>query len=256
LKQDVLRTAAANGFMDEVQHYSTLLNTTLQPASNAPGGELILFWENGLAPVKQEQNFFFSLTKDGFGNFNFTDASGSVNVPFIYDNNLNKDNIKAEDIRSLRVAFPKYLEQPVIYNQGIVSVNNVQYPFEQAESINDLAFATLKERFIKDMTKTLSRLAIKKLAEAAARPKKDDKNKDEKEAMAMAIQVFSFVSEKADTRNWQSLPHTILYTRIPLQRGSNELQINFTGQNQQTKPLSLVVEGNGRLQVQNVCTLQ
>jgi hypothetical protein len=256
LKQDVLRTAAANGFMDEVQHYSTLLNTTLQPASNAPGGELILFWENGLAPVKQEQNFFFSLTKDGFGNFNFTDASGSVNVPFIYDNNLNKDNIKAEDIRSLRVAFPKYLEQPVIYNQGIVSVNNVQYPFEQAESINDLAFATLKERFIKDMTKTLSRLAIKKLAEAAARPKKDDKNKDEKEAMAMAIQVFNFVSEKADTRNWQSLPHTILYTRIPLQRGSNELQINFTGQNQQTKPLSLVVEGNGRLQVQNVCTLQ
>ena len=256
LKQDVLRSAAANGFMDEVQHYSTLLNTTLQPAANAPGGELVLFWENGLAPVKQEQNFFFTLTKDGFGNFNFTDATGSVNVPFIFDNNLNKDDIKASDIRSLRVAFPKYLEQPVFYTQGTVSVNNAQYSFEQAENINDLAFATLKERFLKDMTKTLSRLAIKKLAEAAARPKKDDKNKDEKEALAAAIQVFSFISEKADTRNWQSLPHTILYTRIPLQRGTNELQINFTGQNQQTKPVRLVVEGNGRLQVQNVCTLQ
>jgi hypothetical protein len=256
LKQDLLRTAAANGFMDEVQRYSDLLNTTLQPEPNAAGGELVLFWENGLAPVKQEENFFFSLTKDGLGNFVFTDATGSVNVPFIFDNNLNKDNIKATDIRSLRVAFPKYLEQPVFYTQGIVSANNAQYTFENAENINDLAFATLKERFVKDMTKTLSRLAIKKLAEAAARPKSDDKNKDEKEAMAAAIQVFSFVTEKADTRNWQSLPHTILYTRIPLQRGTNNLTINFTGQNQQTKPISLVVEGTGRLQVQNVCTLR
>jgi hypothetical protein len=256
LKQDLLRTAAANGFTDEVQRYSILLNTTLQPVSKTAGGELILFWENGLAPVKQEQNFFFSLTKDGLGNFTFTDATGTVNVPFIFDNNLNKDNIKAEDIRSLRVAFPKYLEQPVFYTQGTVSVNNAQYNFEQAENINDLAFATLKERFVKDMTKTLSRLAIKKLAEAAARANKSEKDKDEREAVAAAIQVFSFVTEKADTRNWQSLPHTILYTRIPLQPGSNEVKINFTGPNQQTKPISLVVEGKGRLQVQNICTLR
>jgi uncharacterized protein len=256
LKQDLLRTAAANGFTEEVQRYSTLLNTTLQPAPKTKGGELILFWENGLAPVKQEQNFFFSLTKDGFGNFTFTDASGTVNVPFIFDDNLSKDKIKVEDIRSLRVAFPKYLEQPVFYTQGTASVNNAQYNFEQAENINDVAFATLKERFLKDMTKTLSRLAVKKLAEAAARANKSEKDKDEREALAAAIQIFSFVTEKADTRNWQSLPHTILYTRIPLQPGSNEIKLNFTGPNQQTQPLTLVVQGNGRLQVQNVCTLR
>ena len=256
LKQDVLRTAAANGFTEDVQHYSSLLNTTLQPSAKAPGGELVLFWENGLAPVKQEQNFFFALTKDGLGNFNFTDASGSVNVPFVFDNNFNQDNIKLADLRSLRVAFPKYLEQPLAYTQGTVSVNNVQYTFEQAENINDLAFATLKERFLKDMSKALSRIAIKKIAEAAARPKKDDKNKDEKEALASAIQLFSLMSEKADTRNWQTLPHTILYTRIPLQAGTNQITVNFAGPNQQAKPVNLTVEGNGRLQVQNICTLR
>ena len=256
LKQDVLRTAAANGFTADVQHYSSLLNTTLQSSAKAPGGELVLFWENGLAPVKQEQNFFFALTKDGLGNFNFTDASGSVNVPFVFDNNLNQDNIKLADLRSLRVAFPKYLEQPLVYTQGTVSVNNVQYTFEQAENINDLAFATLKERFLKEMSKALSRIAIKKIAEAAARPKKDDKNKDEKEALASAIQLFSLMSEKADTRNWQTLPHTILYTRIPLQAGTNKITVNFAGPNQQAKPVILTVEGNGRLQVQNICTLR
>jgi uncharacterized protein len=256
LKQDVLRTAAANGFTADVQNYSSLLNTTLQPSAKAPGGELVLFWENGLAPVKQEQSFFFALTKDGLGNFNFTDASGSVNVPFVFDNNFNQDNIKLADLRSLRVAFPKYLEQPLAYTQGTVSVNNIQYTFEQAENINDLAFATLKERFLKDMSKALSRIAIKKIAEAAARPKKDDKNKDEKEALASAIQLFSLMSEKADTRNWQTLPHTILYTRIPLQAGTNQITVNFAGPNQQTKPVTLTVEGNGRLQVQNICTLR
>jgi uncharacterized protein len=247
LKQDVLRTAAANGFTEDL---------TYQPSATAPGGELVLFWENGLAPVKQEQSFFFALTKDGLGNFNFTDATGSVNVPFIFDNNFNQDNIKLADLRSLRVAFPKYLEQPLSYTQGTVSVNNVQYGFEQAENLNDLAFATLKERFLKDMSKALSRIAIKKIAEAAARPKKDDKNKDEKEALASAIQFFSLISEKADTRNWQTLPHTILYARIPLQTGTNQITVNFSGPNQQAKPVNLVVEGNGRLQVQNICTLR
>ena len=98
--------------------------------------------------------------------------------------------------------------------------------------------------------------AVKKIAEAAARANKSEKDKDEREAVAAAIQVFSFVTEKADTRNWQSLPHTILYTRIPLQAGTNELTINLSGANQQTKPINLVVQGNGRLQVQNVCTLR
>ena len=258
LKQDVLRTAAANGFLDEVQRYSQLLNTTPQAAQKSPGGELIIFWENGLAPVKQEQNLIFALNKNGVGDFIFTDETGSVNVPFIFDNNLNKDNIKAEELRSLRVAFPKYLEQPLFYTGGSVSVNNTSYSFENAENINDLAFATLKERFLKEMTKTLSRLAIKKLAEAAARPKKDDKNKNEKEAMALAIQMFSMASEKADTRNWQSLPHTILYTRIPLQKGANEVQLNFSagGPGQQNKPVKLTVEGNGGLQVHNICTFR
>ena len=256
LKQDLLRTAAANGFIDEVQRYQDLLNTNLQPTVYAPGGELVLFWENGLAPVKQEQDFFFTLTKNGLGNFVFVDATGSTSVPFDFGTSIKQEDIKMENLRSLRVAFPRYQEQPVYYTNAVASVNSSQYHFENAENINDLAFATLKERFAKDMVQTLSRLAIKKLAEAAAQPKSDDKNKDEKEAMAMAIQVFNFVSEKADTRNWQSLPHTILYTRIPLQKGTNDIQLNFTGQGQQARSIKLQVEGKGGLQVQNVCTLR
>jgi hypothetical protein len=104
------------------------------------------------------------------------------------------------------------------------------------------------------MTKTLTRLAIKKITEAAARPKEDAKNKDEKEALAMAIQVFNFLSEKADTRNWQSLPHTISYTRVPLESGENVMTLDLSGN--AAKQVLLNVEGRGKLEVRNVCTFR
>jgi uncharacterized protein len=152
------------------------------------------------------------------------------------------------------VAFPRYEEQPVSFAGASISVNQEQFNFEKAENINALAFATLRERFLKDMSLTLSRLAVKKLAEIAARPKDDAKNKNEKEALALAIQLFTLASEKADTRNWQSLPHTIYYTRIPLQAGSNVLQFKTFGNASPT--LSMGVEGTGGLQFRNLCSLK
>lgn len=255
LKKDLLRTAGLNGFTDEVQRYENLLNTRFRATAPSEGGELVLFWENGLAPVKQQQDFFFALTKDGTGNFVFSDPSGAFNIPFDFaGTKANRDDLKLEDLRSLRVAFPRYQEQPAYYQNAVMTLNNTDYRFEPAENINTIAFATLKERFLKEMSTALSRLAVKKLAEAAARPKKDDKNKDTKEAIALAIQVFNFASEKADTRNWQSLPHTISYMRVPLSRGVNVLQVTFSGQT--SKTINIAAEGNGTLQVQNVCTLQ
>jgi uncharacterized protein len=256
LKQDLLRTAYLNGFTGELERYEKLLNQEFIKSSAAAGGEMVIFWENGLAPVKREQNFFFALTKDGLGNFAFTDATGSFIIPFDFSTGVNRNDLKVEDLRSIRVAFPKYEEQPVFYTQASLTLDDVQYEFEKAEDINALAFATLKERFLKDMSLTLSRLAVKKLAEIAARPKDDAKNKNEKEALAMAIQIFSLASEKADTRNWQSLPHTIYYSRIPLREGRNVLQFITTGPNNAKHSVRLEVTGNGSLQFRSLASFR
>lgn len=37
------------------------------------------------------------------------------------------------------------------------------------------------------------------------------------------------MTEAADTRNWQTLPHTIYYTRVPLKAGRQTLTIAFEG---------------------------
>jgi hypothetical protein len=256
LKQDLLRTAYLNGFTTELERYEKILNTVYTHPATPEGGEVIVFWENGLAPVKREANFFFSLTRDGLGNFTFVDPSGSFNIPFDFTTGIARNSLKVEDLRSLRVAFPRYEEQPVSLAGAHINLNNQVYKLQKAENINALAFATLRERFVAEMSKTLSRLAVKKLAEIAARPKEDAKNKTEKEALAMAIQVFSLASEKADTRNWQSLPHTIYYSRVPLQPGNNVLQFSTEPMHAGLPPMKFEVTGRGSIEFRNLWSLR
>lgn len=269
LKKDLLRTANQNGFTDEVNRYERLLNTTFDmEMPGNEGGELVLFWENGSAPVKQQQDIFFSLFKDAGGRFMFTDAAGLYNVPFDFSSGYSSNDIKLDNLRSFRVALPRYEAQPLPYSGASLQLNNHSYSFEAVENVNTLAFTTLNERMLKELSSTLTRLAVKKLAEAAVRPKeeKDDKNKTEeqkkkdkkekaqREALALGLQIFNFASEKADTRNWQSLPHTIYYTRVPLQKGENSILLQFTGAS--AKSVQFFANGNGGLQFQNICTLK
>lgn len=196
----------------------------------------------------------------------FTDAGGLYNIPF--DNSYNSSGAKLEDLRSFRVALPKYVTQPPAYSGAQAQLNGQTWRLEAAENVNALAFATLRERMLRELSSTLTRLAIKKLAEAAVRPnksEKNDKNKSEeekkkdkkkentREAMALALQLFNAASEKADTRNWQSLPHTIYYTRIPLQKGENTISLQLQGRG--TSSVNITVNGRGGIQFRNVCSI-
>ncbi|MBP7555213.1 MAG: hypothetical protein KA821_03045, partial [Chitinophagaceae bacterium] len=173
-----------------------------------------------------------------------------------------------EDLRSYRVALPKYVTQPPACTGAQAQLNGQTWRLEAAENVNALAFATLRERMLRELSSTLTRLAIKKLAEAAVRPNKsdkDNKNKSEeekkkdkkkentREAMALALQLFNAASEKADTRNWQSLPHTIYYTRIPLQKGENTISLQLQGRG--TSSVSITVNGRGGIQFRNICSI-
>ncbi|HEU4469504.1 MAG TPA: hypothetical protein VFR58_00350 [Flavisolibacter sp.] len=259
LKKDLLRMAYLNGFTDELERYEGLLDLRFEHDWIKPGGELILFWENGLAPVKREQNLFFSLVKDNGGNLFFVDGGGSYSIPFDLGSGYNTGNISASDLRSFRVALPVYEEQPLRYSGVEISLNDSSYHAEPAQNINDLALATLRERRLKDLSKTLTRLAIKKIAEEAARPKEDEKDKKKKqngEAIALGLQLFSLASEKADTRNWQSLPHTIYYTRVPLNKGLNTVSLDIQRPNGKSKNLRLDISNTGGLVFQNICTVR
>ncbi len=249
LKKDLLRTAYLNGFTDELERYEQLCN--LKYGGESGGDELILFWENGLAPIKKEQNLFFSLTDEGSGGLLFVDASGSFRIPFSVGEGDRK-NLKA--LQAIRIAIPAYEQQNLQYREATLLHNDTLLHIEAAQNINNLALATLRQRMVKELTLTLSRVAVKKLAEIAAMPKDDDEKASKEKArkgLALGIKLFAFASEKADTRNWQSLPHSIHYTRVPLQQGTNQLSLKLEGNNSKQEAY------NGRINIHiggNACT--
>ena len=112
------------------------------------------------------------------------------------------------------------------------------------------------------MTSALTRQLVKKLTEAGAsaaakelvknNSKEKDENKKKRNADAAAltagllVNIFNTATEKADTRNWQSLPAQIQYVRIPLQKGANQLNLQL-GRNNKT----ITINGKGGIQFYN-----
>lgn len=263
LKKDLLRTAEQMGFADQVAYYERELNYTLQPEDRAGGAELVLFWEAGTAPVKEEEDIVFFLSNQG-GQFFFTSANGSIRVPFDRSvGGLNESNLAS--LTSIRAALPRYELQASLWQSGEVQADsNSHFLLEPAQNINDLAQATLRERRLRDLSKTLSRIAVGKLAELAAAPASKPNGKEEtesekrdrrnRELISAGLKVFNFAREKADTRNWQSLPGSIYYTRVPLRSGQQTVKVslhNSWGE----KTYELPLEGSAGLSFRNISTL-
>ncbi|HEY1113971.1 MAG TPA: hypothetical protein VGE66_10430 [Chitinophagaceae bacterium] len=264
LKKDLLRTAWQMGFTGEVEKYERLLETKYVREESPAGGELVVFWENGLAPVKTEQNLLFSLHDRGEGNLVFVDRGGFYNIPFDPDRHYRGERDVLNHLSALRVVIPRYETILPHFSGAMLSCNGAVYALEPAQNVNNLAIANLQERMLKELAQTLTRLAIKRLTEEIVEPDHDDKkgkdNKKKKDddwqqALALGLKAFNIATEKADTRNWQSLPHTIYYTRIPLQPGENKLSIELSGGGSKRAPQSITVNGHGGLQFYSFCTI-
>lgn len=268
LKHDVLRTAYLNGFTGELHRFEKLFGITYQHSPPPEGGELILFIEDGRAPVKEEENIFFTLLKGAGGSFYFTDPTGGFSIPFDLAR-YNAQQVGLGSLRTFRVALPRYIvvsPQPVSMR---IDAHGTAYHPELAEDINTIAVETMRENRLRDITQALTRLVVKKVAEAGARAagkaiaqnkdsgqtEEEKKKQEEKaeavgEAVGLLFQAFSLASEKADTRNWQSLPARIRYVRIRLQWGQNTITVSGTGGQSQHR--SFEVEGRGGLQLMNL----
>ena len=273
LVKDLLRTATTMGFTGERIQYEKIFSAAYAE-KNIEGGELILFIEEGQAPVKEEKNFMLTAGPDGIGSFYYTDAAGN-NVDFNFDYNaFNIGEDKLTSVRTFRVALPEYRIQSMQVQNINVVANGITYTPQLAQNINSIAVNILKERFLSEMANALARQLTKKLAETGAHAaaegiakstdKKEDKDADEaekekqkkkKEARAehagevagFLMNMVNTATEKADTRNWQSLPAFVSYVRIPLQAGENVITISAN-----ENPITVKATGGKGLQMMGV----
>ena len=102
-----------------------------------------------------------------------------------------------------------------------------------AEDINQIAFKTLRDRMVRELSNSLLRVAVKQGIKQAA--------SKQNEWLGFAVGIANALTEKADTRNWQTLPYMISYTRVPLGEGASSLGLRFSGEH--AVPLSRQVNG-------------
>ena len=223
LKKDIVRTAYQAGLQQEYQKYSEKLQLTFNTDS-VSDGSLIFLWMNGFGPIKSEWSINF--TNAGYNNgwVTFVNEEYGFDFPIYIGNRKKTEQNAFKNLSFLRIAFPKYVERKPSYQEASILMSGNDYPLELSQNINAIAFQSLKDRMARELANGIARLVTKKAIESIANS--EDKN------LGSVISIINAISEKADTRNWQSLPYAIHYSRIPLKAGENEVQLKVKGKKQ------------------------
>ncbi|MCP3658810.1 MAG: hypothetical protein GY830_00235 [Bacteroidetes bacterium] len=217
LKLDLLHTAYVMGFFSDLDHYERLFDIKYDHKEYSQGSDFVCIWNNGLGPFKDSLNIMFVVNPAVGGLINFKNEELGLNFAFPIPPTASRASIT--DTSIFRIAFPKYVERKPTFTHGEIEVNNKSYNFEIVENINAISFAVLKQRMVWEFSKTLIRLFMKKIGEHSL--------SKVNEAAGLVYGIFNAVVEKADTRNWQTIPHSIYYNRIKLVPGEHELKIKL-----------------------------
>lgn len=248
LKVDLINAAHKSGFYGERDEYCKAFGLPFESVKDTAKANLIFIWENGLAPVKEQEDIFLFLVKGAGGVLSFSDKSGNITIPIVLPDK-DKEKLALSDLQTIHVAFPKYVDVPLYFNYLNIRANGENYRPELTENVAFIARLNLRERFLKEMTYTVSRVTLRKLAELELAKKN--------EAAGALVGIAGLFVEKADTRNWQSLPAEISYTRVPLVPGrDNKLVLQLNSAMGPSKTDTLVVPGNNKLHFLNYNTLQ
>ena len=248
LQKDLIYTAYATGLYDQVDRYTKMFGLEYDPAQEpADTGDTIFLWNNGLGPVKDEWALHFVIMPQKGGLVMFYNHELKLGFPFpMPKTKEGKPSIL--DLKAIRVVFPKYQERPLLYQKAaIFTPDGQQYSFELLEDINAISLQILQQRMMLELSKSLLRVALKQMAQYQLG--KQDK------VLGAILGGANFVSEKADTRNWQTLPHSIYYTRVRLPVGTHTLRFQAIPQKHgppQERVFSLeVYKGSTTFQVIN-----
>ena len=215
LKKDLISSAYKSGFTSEAKMYEKKFGINVEPKQSS---EIVFFWENGLNPFKDEWSVNFTIVAGQQGYVTFDNADLGISLPFFIGNNAQQRQ-DLLGLRFTRIAFPKYISRKPLYNDGKISYANNGYAFSEIIDINQVAHDWMDTKLLKYLSKSLLRVALKKIAEL--------KLNAEHQALGSAANILNALTEKADTRNWQTLPAQISYTRFPVDKSAQSVDLTL-----------------------------
>lgn len=212
LKRDLLRTGYQSGI--DISYYEKQFGFNYSKREEKEAS-LYYLWHNGLGPYKEEWSINFTLIPGAAGNVTFVNDELGFSFSFPVSQQQ-KASLSKTSI--YRVAFPKYHERELYFTSGKIAVDGGKtQKLELSEDVNQIAFHALKQRMVLELGEALLRLALKKALEYQVR--------QENESLGALMSIANAVSEQADTRNWQTIPHSIYYTRIPVNEGEHQVSL-------------------------------
>ena len=202
----MIYTAYKIGLYDQVDKYQQEFKLQYDPSREEILGDVVFLWNNGLGPLKEEWGGNFVLSHGAGGVVTFSNEELELSFPFLL-------STERED-KFVRVVFPRYRERPLAYNNAhILTPDGKKQVLELVENINFISFQVLRQRMMRELSKSLLRVAVKKAAEYQV----SKQNK----MLGTIVGGINFLTEKADTRNWQTIPHSIYYARVRLPEGEH-----------------------------------
>lgn len=223
LKQALIRSAYNVGFISEAKSYEKRYGIQYFK-ENDNKGRLITFVLEGLSPVKSERSINFTGVKGQGGVISFVSDDGVYDFPVFLNLCSPSERSSLSDIKSFRMTLPKYTNRsPLRRNDGSnhVIVDNAMHNIYIAENIEKIAHQSLQDRIWKELGSSILRVAIKYAMNQYA----TEKN----EYVGLALKIANAITEKADTRNWQSLPACVKILDIPIEEGQHTVKYSSQG---------------------------
>lgn len=249
LKQDLVRAAYLTGFISDAQMYEKKFNIKYVtiPKDYA---HVVVFWHSGLSPVKSEWSANFTVVPGVGSNVTFVNQEMGFSFDYQMRGGADDNILKT---RLVRMALPQYTERPRLYQTAQLQTSVGTFVMQKCEDINAIAKQCLKDRMLKEVATAVVRLAVKQgmqeaariAAREAAEANNKGKNNQNTEAVgdlaALSVGLFTAFTEKADTRNWQTLPHSIYYSRVALPAGSQTITFSAQANNGSSlqKPITI-----------------
>ena len=207
LQEDLLRTASALGFTDEVERYRSLLPDGKWPdqAAYQQSARLVVIWENGLIPYKAARVFRWKSGVDDV-------------VEEIEDEHDDDDNGCY-----VKFSFAEFVPRLNALAQASVSAGGVTRKLEMAEDLSRIAQKNLEDRRLRTIMQAMSRNLLK-----CAVQKKLEKNRW---FWSLLFAGLTELTEGADVRHWFLLPADIHVTQLLLPPGDTDVVLSYADAN-------------------------
>lgn len=114
--------------------------------------------------------------------------------------------------RLIRISLPFYRVRPTQFTQARLRIGDQTFVVEPVENINGLAVKTLESH--------MPAITARAIARAVAKYRMTKEAEKRDSALGLVMNVANFVTERADTRSWSTLPAQISLARAALAPGT------------------------------------